>query len=535
LTRIDQVPAPEDGRIVPTLADYLDVLRRRWWIFLLTVLLVPAVAVALSLRQPPAYQASAEVLLKPRTSDGQPSDPARAAQTAAELARLPEVATRTIRASGVRDLTPAEFLKQSSVSTALGSDIMTFSVTNSQPEIAKRLGSAYAQTFSKYQHDLTTQELKRTQSAIRRQLRELEASGLKGSAQYRMLAQNDREVTARMFGPPTALVVQEAHQAEKVGPKTFRNQAIGLALGLVLGLALVFLWDALDTRVRSVETLRKGLGLRLLGRLPSPPRKLRRGDGLVMLADPLGHEAATFRVLRTSFDYANADYQARTIMFTSAVGGEGKSTTVANLAVALARAGRRVVLIDSDLRRPSLHRLFNLDERPGLIDIELGNIELGDALRPVPVTDWDPTTVEEGRPSRRRKGKLEVLTAGHAFHTPDELGVELTIARIAESLKDRADLVLVDAAPLLAVGDAIALSAHVDALVLVVRLNGLNSSEYDDLRRTLASSPTRKLGFILTGASARDAYTHFYRYAMPVRRGDAESSIAYESSRAPDE
>jgi polysaccharide biosynthesis transport protein len=536
LTSIDQLPAPEDGRVVPTLVDYLNVLRRRWWMLVLTVLLVPAVAVALSLRQPPAYKASAEVLLKPPTATGsQPSDPARAAQTAAELARVPEVAARAIRAGGVRDLTSPEFLKQSSVSPTLGSDILTFSVTNSEPEVAKLLATSYARTFSEYQHDLETQQLRRTQSAIRRRLRELEASGLKGSAQYRILARNDRELTAQAFGPPTAVVVQEADQAKKVGPKVFRNQAIGLVLGLVLGLALAFLWDALDTRVRSVETLRKGLGLRLLGRLPSPPRKLRRGDGLVMLADPLGHEAATFRVLRTSFDYANADYQARTIMFTSAVGGEGKSTTVANLAVALARAGRRVVLIDSDLRRPSLHRLFNLDERPGLIDIELGNIELGDALRPVPVTDWDPTTVEEGRPSRRRKGKLEVLTAGHAFHAPDELGVELTIARIAESLKDRADLVLVDAAPLLAVGDAIALSAHVDALVLVVRLNGLNSSEYDDLRRTLASSPTRKLGFILTGASTRDAYTHFYRYTMPARRGDTESSIAYESSRAPDE
>jgi succinoglycan biosynthesis transport protein ExoP len=514
----------------------MNVLRRRRWMLLLTVLLVPAVAVVLSLRQGPTYKASAEVLLKPpAATDGQPSDPARAAQTAAELARVPEVATRAIRAAGVRDLSSSEFLKESSVSPTLGSDLLTFSVTNSVPELAKRLVTAYAQTFSEYRHDLDTQQIRRTQNAIRGQLRRLEASGLQGSAQYRILARNDRELTAQAFGPPTAVVVQEADRAKKIGPKTLRNQAIGLALGLVLGLALVFLWDALDTRVRSVETLRQGLGLRLLGRLPSPPRKLRKKDRLVMLAAPLGHEAAAFRVLRTSLDYANADYQAKTIMFTSAVGGEGKSTTVANLAVALARAGRRVVLIDADLRRPSLHRLFDLDERPGLIDIELGDVKLEEALRPVPVTQWDSTAVNGGRPSGRRKGKLELLTAGHPFHAPDELGVELTVARIAESLQDRADLVLIDAAPLLAVGDAIALSAHVDALVLVVRLNGLNSSAYDDLLRTLASSPTQKLGFILTGTSTSDAYTHFYRYAMPDRRGDAELPAAYEASRAPDE
>jgi hypothetical protein len=95
--------------------------------------------------------------------------------------------------------------------------------------------------------------------------------------------------------------------------------------------------------------------------------------------------------------------------------------------------------------------------------------------------------------------------------------------------------VLIDAAPLLPVGDAIALSAHVDALVLVVRLNSLRPPAFDDLRRTLASTPAQKLGFIITGAEASDAYTHFYRYTMPGRRGDAEVPAAYESSRAPDE
>jgi len=501
--------------------------------FLATVLLVPTLAVVLTMRQPAAYRASAEVLLKPTMSaGGQPADPARAAQTAAELARVPEVAIRAIRAGGVRDLTPSEFLKTSSVSPTFGSDLVTFSVTYTDPETAKRLGTAYAQAFSEYQHDLDTQQLKRTQTVMRRQLRELEASGLKGSAQYRVLARQDRELTAQAFGPPTAVVVQAADRATKVGPKIIRNEMIGLVLGLILGLALAFLWDALDTRVRSVETLRDGLGLRLLGRLPSPPRKLRKDDRLVMLAAPLSHEAEAFRVLRAGFDYANADYQARTVMVTSAMGGEGKSTTVANLAVALARAGRRVVLIDSDLRRPSLHRFFDVDQQPGLIDIELGDVELEDALRPVPVTRRDAAAVGDGR---RRAGILEVLTAGQPFHAPDELGVELTVARIAEQLQDRADIVLIDAAPLLGVGDAIALSARVDALLLVVRLNGLNSSEYDELRRTLASSPTRKLGFVLTDAETRDAYTHFYRYSVPVRDREAEFQVAHEASRQGDE
>jgi succinoglycan biosynthesis transport protein ExoP len=506
--------------------------------FLAVVIIVPAIAVLFTMRQPPAYKASAQVLLDQNVTASQaaPTDPAREVQTQADLARVPAVAERAIKAARVGNLTSAEFLKSSSAVPTFGSDFLTFSVTSSDPVIAKRLATAYAAAYVDYRQDLDMQELKGARAAIRRQLSQLEASGLRGSADYRSLKREERRLaTLEALDAPSAKVVRPADRATKVGPKIIRNEMIGLTLGLVLGIALVFLWDALDTRIRSVETLREGLGLRLLGRLPSPARKLQKDDRLVMLAAPLTNEAEAIRVLRASFDYANADYQARTIMVTSAVGGEGKSTTVANLAVALARAGRRVVLIDSDLRRPSLHRFFGLEQHPGLVDVELGHVELEEALRPVPFTQWEATTANGSQPAGRRQGKLEVLPAGRVFQTPDELGVELTVAAIAKSLEDHADLVLIDAAPLLPVGDALALSAHVDALVLVVRLESLRPSAFDDLRRTLASTPARKLGFILTGAETTDAYTHFYRYPAPDRRGDAEIHVAYEPTRAPDE
>jgi tyrosine-protein kinase len=511
---------------VPTLVDYLRVLRRRLWMFLAVVVLVPVIAVVLTMLQSPAYKASAQVLLdQENVTAGQ-----------AELARVPAVAARAIRAARVSDLTPSGFLESSTAVPTFGSDFLTFSVTHSDPVIAKRLATAYAAAYVNYRQDLDMQELKRAREAIRRQLRQLETAGLKSSADYRSLVREDRRLaTVEALDAPSAKVVRPADRAVKVGPKIIRNEMIGLTLGLVLGLALVFLWDGLDTRIRSVETLREGLGLRLLGRLPSPARKLQKDDRLVMLAAPLSHEAEAFRVLRASFDYGNADYQARTIMVTSAVGGEGKSTTVANLAVALARAGRRVVLIDSDLRRPSLHRFFGLDQHPGLMDVELGHVELEEALRPVPLAQWDASSANGSRHAGRREGKLEILTAGRVFQAADELGVELAVAGVAKALQDHADLVLIDAAPLLPVGDALTLSAHVDALVLVVRLDSLRPPAFDDLRRTLASTPARKLGFILTDAEAGDAYTHFYRYPTPGRRGDAEVPLTYESSRPPDE
>jgi succinoglycan biosynthesis transport protein ExoP len=529
----------DEEKGTPTLRDYLLVLRRWKWNFLLPVVLVPAVAVLISMREPATYEASAKVLLSRQNVTESLTgvsagfvDPARTAQTEAELARVPQVASRAIEAVRVRNLTPSKLLESSAVSASASSDFLRFSVRHSDPDIARRLATGYARAFTEYRHGLDTRELERTQEAVQRRIEQLEAAGLKGSELYRRLVQNERQLTAiEALQTPTAVVVAEPDRTTKVGSQTVRNGLIGLALGLVLGLVLAFLRDALDTRVRSVDAIRNRLGLRLLGSLPAPPRRLGKADRLVMMAAPMSYEAEPFRGLRASLDFANADNRARTIMVTSAIDREGKSTTVANLAVALARAGRRVVLIDFDLRSPYLHRLFNLDERPGLIDVELGNAVLEDALRLVPVTEQD-STAENGNPTRRG-GRLEVLPAGHALQDPD--GAELGAAMIFESLRDRADLLLIDAAPLLPVGDAIALSAYVDALILVVRLNALPSSALDHLRRILSSSPAAKLGFVLTGAERGEEYMQSHRYGAPERGHEVKVPVALEPSNAPAE
>jgi tyrosine-protein kinase len=518
-----------EAKTSPTLLDYLQVLGRRKWSFILPVVIVPAIAVALTMRAAPEYVGSAEVLLNQQNSaqtlvgiQTPYSDPTRTAATEAELARVQEVARRAIEAAGVRDLTPTELLKSSSVVASAKSDFLTFSVTRPEPVSAERLATSYAQAFTRYRQELNTQSLERAVQAARQQIKHLEDIGLKGSAGYQSWVTKLRQLSAvKALQFPATQVVQVADRAVKVGPQNVRNGMIGLTLGVMLGLVLAFVREALDTRVRSIETIRKTLGLRLLGRLPAPSRQLRRGESLVMLTAPMSHEAEPFRILRTSFEFANSDTQARTIMVTSAVDGEGKSTTAANLAVVLARAGRSVVLVDSDFRRPDLHRLFDLGDGPGLIDVELGNVQLEDALQNVPLAAPDAGAEGGGRPPRR-EGRLEVLPAGHILQDPNELGAEFAFARLA-LLRHRADFVLIDAAPLLRVGDAIALSAHVDALILVVRRNVLRSSNLDDLRRILSSTPAAKLGFVLTGTERDEAYGYKqHEYTSTTGRRDAE-------------
>jgi Mrp family chromosome partitioning ATPase/capsular polysaccharide biosynthesis protein len=465
---------PTDGTIVPSLLDYLRVLGRRKYLLLLIVIVVPATAVALSLSQAPKYRASADVLLTPADTGGQPVffDPQRVAQTQAQLARVPDVVDQVLDAVPNAELEQEEFLKSSSVSTTLGSDLLTFSVENSDPRLATELATEYANAFAAY-----------------------------------------REQLPRALGP-SADVVRIPVEAPKVGPRTPRNGLIAFCLGLVLALVVVFLADALDTRVRSVDTIREALGLRLLGRLAPPSSRLRNHDDLVMLADPTSHNAEQFRALRWSLDLANADHGAQAIMITSAVDGEGKSTTAANLAVALARAGRRVVLIDADLAHPHLHRLFDLDQQPGLTDVELGGTSLVDALRPISLTEDSSEADDSSR--RTGTGSLEVLPAGSVLQDPDELGFDRAVGRIIQQVWTRADIMLVDAPPVLS-GHALALSAHVDAIVVVVRLKALRTSALEDLGWTLEASPAVKLGFVVTGDDGSEGYGQS-RYGLSDRR-----------------
>jgi Mrp family chromosome partitioning ATPase len=283
-----------------------------------------------------------------------------------------------------------------------------------------------------------------------------------------------------------------------------RNGLLAFCLGLVLALVVVFLADALDTRVRSVDAIRGILGLRLLGRLAKPPARLRKRNDLIMLADPTSRDAEQFRALRWSLDLANAEHGARTIMITSAVDAEGKSTTVANLAVALARAGRRVVLIDADLSHPHLFRPFDLDQ------------QLVQPLQPIGPTE---DSSGAGDSSRRmgQTGSLEVFPAGSALQDRDELGFDRAVGRIIQRARGRADIVLVDSPPVLS-GHAIGLSAHVDAVVVVVRLGALKTSALEDLGWMLEASPAIKLGFVVTGDDKTEGYRSQQRYGPSHRR-----------------
>jgi polysaccharide biosynthesis transport protein len=263
---------------------------------------------------------------------------------------------------------------------------------------------------------------------------------------------------------------------------------------------LVSLAEALDTRVRHSDDVSARLGLPLLTRIPIPPRSLRKASSLGMLDDESGIQTEAYRKLRINLDFANLSIKARTIMVTSATEQEGKSTTVANLAVALARAGRRVVLVDLDLRKPFLDRFFDLTGRPGITDVALGHVTLDQAMWSIPIPGAD------GGP---QAGSLHVLPSGPMPPNPADLIESSVVSEVLLDLAERADVVLLDSAPLLPVSDGVILSNKVDGMLVVVRASTVRRPVLTELQRVLAACPAAKLGFVLTGSDEAEGYGYY--------------------------
>jgi capsular exopolysaccharide synthesis family protein len=502
-----------------TLRDYVTVVERSKWIVLTAVILVPLVAVLLSQTRDPQYSAAATVLLNRQSlaatvNGGQDpnvfQDPDRLGRTQAQVARVPEVARRALREARVTDLTPGDLLAASSVETVPQTDVvLRFNVTDPRPEVAAQLATAYARQYTLYRRDLDTAAFKSAQRELRQQMAKLDRSGVDHSSDlYSGLLDKDQNLSTLIaLQGSNASVLHGAGGATATGPSTLMNAALGLFLGIVIGLGLAFLREAFDRRVRADQDLDTVIDLPLLARVAGPPKQADARQ-LAMIARPTTPEAESFRLLRANLELANLDLHARTIMVTSASQQEGKTTTIANLAVALASAGRRVALVDLDLRDPGLGRMFGLQMRAGVTQVVLGDVPLAEALTRIPLASSEigPT----GR-APLTAGTLDVLPAGSIPPNPADIAASAAVADILRELAESHDIVLADAPPLLVVSDAVTLGARVDAVLVVVRLNVTDRDTLDRLARALNSVPSAKLGYILTGAEMPEGYGYGVR------------------------
>ncbi|HET6600403.1 MAG TPA: division plane positioning ATPase MipZ [Gaiella sp.] len=509
------------GQHHPTGLRALRILRQGWWIILLATAAVAGIAYYQSSREQPLYSASSTVLLKYQNlASGLTGiqdlstvyqDPQRVAQTQTQIAMSPDVAERVVQSAKVPGLTPGAFLGSANVTAATDSDTLLFTNTYTDPETATRLATIHAKEYIQHRRELDTASLVAARKELEGRIEELKSTGFEGSPLVSQLVENEQALrTMEALQTANASLLRPASGAAQIQPRTERAVVLGVVLGLMLGIGLAFARDALDTRVRSSTEIADRLETTLLARLAAPPRRIRRKQRLVMMASPHSAQAEAFRMLRANLEFVNLDRGARSILVTSALEREGKSTTVANLAVALARAGQKVALVDLDLRRPAIGRFFGIPAtHPGVTDIVAGGSTLEQALMEVsrdPRRREDAPHVGNGTAATDTGGVLNVLTSGPVPRDPGEVVKDKRLTAMLDQLERSFDFVLVDTPPLLSVGDAMALSAQVDAMITVARLRMLRRGTLDELARSLETCPTIKLGVVVTEAEVDPGY-----------------------------
>ena len=263
---------------------------------------------------------------------------------------------------------------------------------------------------------------------------------------------------------------------------------LGALLGLILGIGAAFFLEYLDRTVRTSSDVESLLGIPVLGVIPSLRRLdddvegaaalAGRGRPLVVAMDPLDPAAEAYRNLRMNLMFMSSDEEPiRTVLFSSPGPSEGKSTTAVNFAVMLAQQGQRVLMIDADLRRPSLHRALDLLREPGLTNLLIGGAEPRETVRPNVLPN------------------LDFLPSGPFPPNPSELLNSKTMVRLIEEFEGRYDQVIIDSPPVLAVTDAAILAVHTDGVVIVLR-----SGETEQRAAERAVDQLRRLGVRVFGA-----------------------------------
>lgn len=305
------------------------------------------------------------------------------------------------------------------------------------------------------------------------------------------------ELEAPEPGAPSPVRASIVEQAEiptsPSSPNLVRNVSLGFLLGMLLGLGLAMLREILDTKVRTEADVRELTDATFLGGLPfdtgAPEHPL------ITHGDQAGIRAEPTRQLRTNLQFVEASSELKTLLVTSSIPGEGKSLTAANLAIVFAESGRKVCLVEADLRRPKATEYLGVEGAVGLTNVLIGEVTLDDVLQP-----W-------------QDGGVTILAAGQRPPNPSELLGSQAMHDLLADLRTRFDVVLIDAPPLLPVTDAAVLAAACDGALLVVGSGRVDSQAVTKSLESLDKVNARVVGVVLNMASVSGSAGYYsYRY-----------------------
>jgi capsular exopolysaccharide synthesis family protein len=523
----------------------------RWsWLLILGAVLAGAAAFLASRAQTPVYEAKATVLVNqaqavtgPTFSDVQANQ--QLTKTYGQIVTSGPVLEQVAEQS---DLTFDELRKKVSGSARRDTQLIDITVRDTDPERATRLANlasdAFAQEVQAAQTGRQTaaeQELVLQAAVLREAVGERQqriaqlnvaqpgppdpqrAAELAAvTSQLETLRQNLARVEDNLQGLRIERVkhvnsVTPINPAraptEPVSPRVLFNTVLALMVGLIVAAGIVAVVEYLDDTVKTAADVSRVAGLVTLGtiqRFKQPERsKGGRPDGggealpPVAAPDTQSPTAEAYRMVRTNLEFARGGRRNQTLLVTSALPGEGKSTTSANLAIAQAQTGRRVLLVDADMRRPSIHRMFGIPNATGLSTLFVME-------QPAPAGLLRPTALES----------LVVLPTGPLPPNPAELLSSERMAEIIELLKAQADVVIFDSPPLLSVADALSLAARLDGVVLVVDAGRTRSGMLARATELLMQAQARIFGVVLNRVKVGRGDGYYYYYGSNRRRAE---------------
>ncbi|WP_341716050.1 polysaccharide biosynthesis tyrosine autokinase [Micromonospora sp. FIMYZ51] len=436
----------------------LRLVRRNWWIVLVTLMVALGVTALITVRAQPRYLATVTFFV---TTPAQGVTDAyqgglflqQRVKSYEQLLTSDRLA-QSVVANNQFGLTAEQLRNKISTSTETGTVLLRASVIDTDQTRALRVTEAVTASFVELVKNVETRP--------------------DGSA---------GQIKIEVIGGPRVT-------PSPISPQPVRNFLIGTLVGLLAGVGLAVLRGMVDIRLRDATALRRLTGSPLLGEIPLDPAA--RTAPLIVGAAATSSRAEAIRKLRTNLRFVDADEPARVIAVTSALQGEGKTTLSCNLAITLAEAGWRVLLVDADLRRSKVGEYLGIDDAVGLTDVLVGDVNVGDVVQ-----RWGDKS-------------LLVLPSGSLPPNPSELLGSKAMADLLLALRESADIVIIDTAPLLAVTDGVVVAVQADGALLISQQGRTARTQVAAAARALNAVSVRLLGCVLNMARLPKAEVYQY-------------------------
>jgi capsular exopolysaccharide synthesis family protein len=506
----------------PQLREYLRIVRRRARSIVAITVLVMAAAGALSFVLPPKYISESKVLVRAIAPvSGQPENTIapnmNTEQQIATSVAVAQLAAQRLHLVMSQEQLTKVFLKGLKVGTDGQTEILDVKYSARTPSLAQSRAAAFAEAYLDYRRNQVTSDLTNAGASFQQRIDALNTQLAQVDRQLGAAKAEETQATLRArsnsligaiavlegnlasLAAPTDLavgdIVQDATLPDHPATSHVRNLILAGLVGLALAIGIAFLRDRLDDRLRGRGEVEAVMRAPVIGVMPFGPR---RGTAGLALGAAREHGAVpdAFRALRTGFLFVTSRISAKTIVVTSPLPEDGKTTTVANLGLSLAQTGKKVIMVSADLRRPRLHQLFGVKN-----DLGLTNVLAGERV------PWEGLIALHTR-------NLLLLPSGPSPANVIDLLDSEPMRKLLAEFRGGVDYVLIDTGPIIGAADAMALAPLVDAVLLVANGQQTTRSAATRTRKQLELVNARVLGTVLYDPAEESDYSYYdYSYA----------------------